>query len=122
VPHLNKLHTENKDKGLVLIGVHSKNGGDKMEAFVKEQKIAYPVAHDSEGKTLKSYGGNSFPDYFLIDRAGNLRFADLANGELDRAVAALLAEDAPEDDTDGEAGSDDSPEKPEEGDAGQAAE
>ena len=102
MPHLSKLHTENKDKGLVLIGVHSKNGGDKMEAFVKEQKIAYPVAHDSEGKTLKSYGGNSFPDYFLIDRAGNLRFADLANGELDRAIAALLAEDAPETDSVGE--------------------
>lgn len=99
MPHLNKLHTENKDKGLVLIGIHSKNGGDKMEAFVKEQKIAYPVAHDSTGKTLKAYGGNSFPDYFVIDRAGSLRFADLANSELDRAVAALLAENRASDET-----------------------
>ena len=95
MPHLKKLHAENKDKGLVLIGVHSKNGGDKMKAFVEEQKIDYPVAIDSEGKTLAAFGGNSFPDYFVIDRAGNLRFADLANAELDRAVAALLAEKAP---------------------------
>jgi type II secretion system protein G len=95
VPHLKQLYKENKDKGLVLIGIHSKNGGDKMKAYVEEQKLPYPVAHDSTGKTVKTYGGNSYPDYFVIDRAGNLRFADLANSELDRAVAALLTEAVP---------------------------
>ena len=93
------------DKGLVLIGVHSKSGGDKMKAFVEEQKIDYPVAIDSEGKTVAAFGGNSYPDYFVIDRAGNLRFADLANAELDRAVAALLAEEPPEPEADTEAAS-----------------
>ena len=93
MPHLKKLHAGNKDKGLVLIGIHSKNGGDRMPAFVEKEKIDYPVAHDHEGKTVKAYGGNSYPDYFLIDRKGVLRFADLANAELDKAVALLLAED-----------------------------
>jgi len=96
VPHLNKRHAENKDKGLVLIGIHSTRGGDKMKSFVEEQKIAHPVAIDSEGKTVAAFGGNSYPDYFVIDRAGNLRFADLADRELDRAVTALLAEAPPE--------------------------
>ena len=41
MPHLNKLHTENKDKGLVLIGVHSKNGGDKALAARAQLKGAY---------------------------------------------------------------------------------
>ena len=95
MPHLKKLHQENKDKGLVLIGVHSKSGSDKMEAFVEEQGIDYPVAVDREDKTMEAYGGNSYPDYFVIDRAGNLRFADLANSELERAVATLLAEEPP---------------------------
>ena len=43
---------------------------------------------------MKAYGGNSYPDYFVIDRKGNLRFADLANAELDKAVELLLAEPA----------------------------
>lgn len=95
MPHLEKLYAEKKGEGLVLIGIHSKAGGEKMPDFVREEGIDYPVAHDDEGKTVAAYGGNSYPDYFLVDKAGNLRFADLANAELDRAVAFLLAEETP---------------------------
>ncbi len=97
MPHLKELHAAKKDQGLVLIGIHSTNGGDKMKAFVEKKEIAYPVAVDKDGATVKAFGGNSYPDYFVIDRAGNLRFADLANSELDRAVDLLLAEDGPAD-------------------------
>ena len=96
MPHLKELYAAKKDEGLVLLGIHSTNGGEKMKEFVEKKKITYPVAVDKAGATVKAFGGNSYPDYFLIDRAGNLRFADLANGELDRAVDFLLAEKAPE--------------------------
>ncbi|NNC88714.1 MAG: TlpA family protein disulfide reductase [Akkermansiaceae bacterium] len=96
MPHLKELHASKKDQGLVLIGIHSTKGGEAMEAYVKDKEIDYPVAIDSDGATMKSYGGNSYPDYFLIDRKGILRFADLANSQLDAAVDLLLAEEAPE--------------------------
>ena len=70
-----------------------------MKEFVKKKEITYPVGVDKAGATVAAFGGNSYPDYFLIDRAGNLRFADLANGELDRAVDYLLAEKSPEPNT-----------------------
>jgi len=35
---------------------------------------------------------DSYPDYYVIDRAGNLRIADMANAELDRVVEILLKE------------------------------
>ena len=92
MPHLKKLHEDHKDAGLVIIGVHTANGSDKMAAFVTEQGITYPVAVDTEGKTKAAYGINSIPDYCLIDKTGKLRFADLANGELGRAIEYLLAE------------------------------
>lgn len=62
---------------------------------MESQGIDYPVAIDVGKKTVKAFAVDSFPDYYVIDRAGNLRFADLANSELDRAVAMLLAEEAP---------------------------
>ena len=65
-----------------------------MAAFVKEQGIPYPVAVD-RGTTASSFAVDSFPDYYLIDRSGKLRVADLQNSELDRVVAQLLAEKAP---------------------------
>lgn len=82
------------DQGLVIIGVHTKNGADKMAEVAEKSGIPYPIAVDSTGATVRSYAVDSYPDYYLIDRAGNLRVADLANGDLDRAVQFLLAEKA----------------------------
>ena len=41
---------------------------------------------------MKAFAVDSYPDYYLIDRNGNVRVADLANGDLDRAVEILLKE------------------------------
>ena len=35
---------------------------------------------------------DSYPDYYVIDRAGKLRVADLANADLEKAIKTLLAE------------------------------
>ena len=77
---------------MVIIGVHTANAADRMPAFVKEEGIGFPVAVDTDGKTAKAYGINSFPDYCLIDKTGVLRFADLANSELERASDYLRKE------------------------------
>ena len=76
----------------MIIGVHTKNASDKMADFVKQQGIDYPVAVDSEGKTKTAFRVDSYPDYYLIDKSGKLRVADLANRDLDRAIKVLLAE------------------------------
>lgn len=95
MPHLKELAQKHRDAGLVVIGVHTTNGGEKMAAFVAEQGIGYPVAIDVDNQTTKAFAVDSYPDYYLIDRAGNLRVADLQNKAVDQAVAALLAEPAP---------------------------
>jgi thiol-disulfide isomerase/thioredoxin len=92
MPHLKELYAKHKDAGLVVIGIHTKNQGEKMADYVKEADLPWPIAWDSEGETVKAFAVDSFPDYYLIDRHGNLRFADLANAELDRAVESLLKE------------------------------
>ena len=63
-----------------------------MADFVTAKKITYPVAVDSTGKTIAAYSADSYPDYFVIDKKGVLRVADLSNGELDRAIEAMLKE------------------------------
>lgn len=92
MPHMVELARGRKDQGLVLIGVHTQSQGEKMPAYVKEEGIDFPVAVDTTGATVAAYAVDSYPDYYLIDRAGKLRVADLANGDLDRAVDVLLAE------------------------------
>lgn len=55
--------------------------------------MKYPVAFDG-GRLMKAFGCDSFPDYVIIDRQGNARVVDLANGEVEKAVKMLLAEKA----------------------------
>ena len=93
IPHLVELYEKNHDKGLVVIGVHTKNQGEKMAAYVEENSIPYPVCVDTNGETVKAFHVDSYPDYYVIDKKGVLRFADLANAEVDRVIEMLLAEE-----------------------------
>ncbi len=95
MPHLIELHKKYLSQGLVIIGIHTTRGAGAMAKFVEEKGIPYPVAADLGDKTTEAFKVDSFPDYYLIDRAGKLRFADLANSELDRAITTLLKEKAP---------------------------
>ena len=92
MPHLKEVYQRSKDQGLVLIGVHTERGQETMAAYVRENEIPYPVAYDTEGGTVAAFHVDSYPDYYVIDRAGNLRIADMANAELDRVIEILLKE------------------------------
>jgi hypothetical protein len=95
VPHHKRLVERFGDQGLVLIGVHTKGSAEKMPAFVAAERIGYPVCIDAHERTVSTYQVDSYPDYYVIDRMGDLRVADLANAELERVVEALLEEAGP---------------------------
>ena len=95
IPHNNELAAKYKDQGLVVIGVCHSKGAEKMADTVKAKEIKYPVAADIGGKTNEAYKVDSYPDYYFIDRAGKLRICDCANGSVEDAIKALLAEPAP---------------------------
>ncbi len=82
------------DQGLVVLGIHSTKGAEEMEAFAKKSGIPFPIAADLQDRTKRAFGVDGNPDYYLVDRSGRLRFADLANREVERAVQALLQEPA----------------------------
>lgn len=62
---------------------------------MREQGIPYPVAVDVDKQTQSAYFVDGFPDYHIIDRAGNLRVADCQNSGVEAVVRALLAEPDP---------------------------
>lgn len=95
MPEIIEWHRDLQDQGLVLIGVHTERKGETMAEYVEEAGVDFPVCIDSGDRTVAAYGVDSFPDYCLIDRAGVLRVADLANADLDRAVKVLLDEPVP---------------------------
>ena len=92
IPHNNDISRKYSDKGVVFIGVCAQKGAEKMDETVKTHQIEYPVAADTNGKTVAAYKANSFPDYYIIDRKGNVRWADFANKDVEKAITILLAE------------------------------
>ena len=92
IPKNNEISRKYADKGVVFIGVCAKKGVEKMGETVKRYQIEYPVAADANGKTVAAYKANSYPDYYIIDRKGNLRWADFANKDVEKAITTLLAE------------------------------
>jgi cytochrome c biogenesis protein CcmG/thiol:disulfide interchange protein DsbE len=83
-------------KEVVVVGVHNEKGWDAAKSTAEALKIKYPYAHDASGKVRSALQVDQDPDFYVIDRAGNMRYADIVTGSVDAAVSALVAESAAE--------------------------
>ena len=88
---MRELHQTYKERGLLVIGVHSpefdheKDGGN-LRAAIAKQGIPFPVLVDNDFAIWKAFGNQSWPALYLIDRAGIIR--DTHSGELHVGTAA----------------------------------
>ncbi len=86
------LHQRYSGEGLVIIAVCRQKGRHEPAELIERMRIPYAVCMDDEMTTTESYLVNSYPDYFLIDRAGKLRIADCKDARVEDAVLFLLGE------------------------------
>ena len=98
MPGFQAVYEDNRDRGFAVVGIAMDVGGPALvEAFVRENGIAYPVAMADEDVQL-SYGGvDALPQSFLVDRRGRVRrmvSGVFSEGTLRKAVDELLAEGA----------------------------
>ena len=78
LPGLERLYSRYHDQGLRVVGVSNDNSGAALKAFLKANpKMAWPQLFDASnpGWSLisTSFGLNSIPTQFVIDRQGILR-------------------------------------------------
>jgi peroxiredoxin len=83
LPHTEELHQKFKDRGLVVIGVHSVRDSDQLAEFLKAKKVTFPVMID-RGETAERYAVDAWPRYFLIDRAGTVRWSHIEGNNSER--------------------------------------
>ncbi len=91
---LDRLRARYADEGLMVVGVHHPQGFEGSEAQVKRRRVGFPVAHDATGAFREALRVDQDPDIYIIDRAGQLRYADIETGSVDEAVKTLIAETA----------------------------
>jgi glutathione peroxidase-family protein len=98
LPHVTRLYDTYKDKGLIVIGVHTpefafEKSTDAVQAAIKRHGIRYPVAQDNEYATWNAYHNQYWPAQYIIDRSGKIVFEHAGEGqyqEIERKIQELL--------------------------------
>ncbi len=96
LPHVTSWYEKYKDKGFVVVGVHTPefqfehNTGNVLDA-AKMYGIHYPVAQDNDYKTWNNYENEYWPAEYLIDAQGRIRRTHFGEGEYDRMEMAIRA-------------------------------
>lgn len=86
-----RLYEKYKDQGLVVVGVHDALKYEGAAEAAKKAGATFRIAKDNGGLT-KTLMVDQHPDFYIVDRAGNLRFADIETRSLDSAVEFLVNE------------------------------
>lgn len=89
-----RLAGEKAAQGLVVIAVHDQEAWDEAEKLAAPANATFLLAHDAKGDFRKALHSDADPDFYVIDRAGQMRYADIATESVDSAVTSLLAEQA----------------------------
>ena len=96
-PYMSEANKKYKHEGLEIIAISVDEFREEAETFLSTHKPDFTVAHDPSGDCPKTYGIETMPTSFLIDRKGILRqvhrgFRESDRAELDSAISALLKE------------------------------
>lgn len=94
IPHLNELHREYVDDGLVIIGI-SDEPSSKVDPFIKKMQMEYIVASGGE-QANKDFGIKAIPHAFVVDTTGVVQWVgNPLDGEFDKAVRTTLEKTPP---------------------------
>src|SRR6202167_5743013 len=100
LPYVEGWAEKYKDAGLVVIGVHTpefafEKEPANVEKAVRDLKISYPVAIDSNDVIWQAFHNEYWPAHYFIDGKGRIRYHHFGEGEYDeseRIIQELLKE------------------------------
>src|ERR1700750_2263641 len=98
LPYVTKLYETYKDKGLVVVGIHTpefpfERSAGNVQAALKRHGITYPVAQDNDSATWNAWRNQYWPAQYIVDQHGNIVFSHAGEGqydEIERTVRRLL--------------------------------
>ena len=100
LPYIKAWNEKYKDKGLVIIGVHSpefafEKDSANVRKAVHDLGVTYPVALDNDFVIWRMFNNKYWPAHYFIDAKGNIRahhFGEGGYAESEKIIQQLLAE------------------------------
>lgn len=95
-PHERSLVQKMANKPFVLLGVNSDKDRVKLKQTIKDQKLAWRSfwngPNGTSGPISAAWNVHAWPTLYLIDHKGTIRYKNLRNDDLDRALEVLVKE------------------------------
>ena len=99
-PYVRAWAEKYKDRGLVVIGVHSpefafEHEVDNVRWAAENMRIEYPIAIDNEFAVWNAFNNDYWPALYFVDAQGHIRHHQFGEGDYarsERAIAQLLTE------------------------------
>jgi thiol-disulfide isomerase/thioredoxin len=100
LPHVRAWAEKYKDRGLVVIGVHSpefsfEQSLDNVRRSAKEMAVDYPIAIDDQHAVWNAFSNQYWPALYFVDARGRIRHHQFGEGEYEQSelvIQQLLAE------------------------------
>ena len=100
LPYLRAWAEKYKEYGLTVIGIHTpefpfEHDLENVRRAVKEMRVGYPVATDSDFKIWRAFNNEYWPALYLVDGKGKIRHHQFGEGSYDqveRKIQSLLSE------------------------------
>lgn len=94
LPYLKNWHEKYKDKGLVIIGVHTpefefEKDPKNVKKAIEDFGITYPVVQDNNFATWNNYQNRYWPAKYLIDKNGSIVYSHFGEGDYDETEMAI---------------------------------
>jgi len=100
LPYVRAWAERYKDRGLVVIGVHTpefdiEKDVESVRQAAKEMRIDYPIAIDSDYRIWRAFNNQYWPALYFVDAQGRIRHHQFGEGEYEQSelvIQQLLAE------------------------------
>jgi thiol-disulfide isomerase/thioredoxin len=94
LPYVEAWAAKYKDAGLVVIGVHTpefafEKEQSNVEKAVRDLKVDYPVAIDSDYKIWQAFNNQYWPAHYFIDGKGRIRYHHFGEGEYEESEGVI---------------------------------
>lgn len=101
LPYVRQWYQEYKDRGFVVLGIHTPEFDYERDAAnvaraIDDYKIDFPVVQDNDMETWEAYQNRYWPAQYLVDKAGMVRRIHYGEGEYiqtEKAIRQLLWEE-----------------------------
>lgn len=93
IPDLEAAYQAYKDEGLVILGINVEESRQKIDPFVIEFGITYPVLLDEQGQVMNEYRALGLPMSLVLDQEGMIQVRHmglLTADQLEKYLAKIL--------------------------------